>query len=234
MNPTYQPLLDLLAGKFGWLPTVLVWIGALRLPMKLASGWLQATLTAFVARVAASPETDDDAQLRRVMGSLAYRFIAFTLDAALSLKLPTAESLDTHQQTRATQPSPSGAGPWALLALCALLLSGCTTLAPEGVYHGDRVLYNAELATTTSYDLLKTFLDWETANRPALVKWPQIHAAATEIRAHWEQWFTTAYALHDAYAADPTSANAAALQRSLNVLRTAMAQAAGYMAQATH
>lgn len=230
----FAPLLDLLTGKFGWLSTVLIWMGALRLPMKLVQSWLQNVLTAFVARIVASPQTDDDAQLRRLFDSLGYRMLVFSLDAILSLKLPTSESLDVHQQSRAPQPSPSGAGPLVLFALCSLLLSGCTTLAPEGVYHGDKVLYNAELATTTSYDLLKTFLDWERANQAPLAEWPKIHESAEYIRAHWEQWFTTAYALHDAYAADPTSANAAALQRSLNVLRTAMAQAAGYMAQATH
>lgn len=231
----FAPLLDLLSGKLGWLPTVLLWIGALRLPMKFLQSWLQNVLTAFVARIVASPQTDDDAQLRRLFDSLGYRMLVFSLDAILSLKLPTSESLDTHQQTQAAQPNPrNGLNLFLPLVLCALLVGGCTTLAPEGVYHGDRVLYNAELATTTSYDLLKTFLDWERANQAPLAEWPKIHESAEYIRAHWEQWFATAYALHDAYAADPTSANAAALQRSLNVLRTAMAQAAGYMAQATH
>jgi len=67
-----------------------------RVPMKLISGWLQSTLTAFVARVAASPEQDDDALLNTVFGSIGYRVLAFTLDAALSLKLPTSESLAQH------------------------------------------------------------------------------------------------------------------------------------------
>ena len=96
-NSDWQPLLDLLSGKFGWLPTIIAWIGAVRVPMKLVSGWLQSTLTAFVARVAASPQTDDDAFLERVFGSIGYRFTAFLLDAALSLKLPTTDSLARHQ-----------------------------------------------------------------------------------------------------------------------------------------
>lgn len=234
MNPTWQPLLELLTGKLGWLPALLTWIGALRLPMKLVQSWVQNFLTAFVARVAASPQTDDDAQLRKLLDSLGYRMLAFTLDAALSLKLPTSDSLDTHQATKAAQPSPSGAGPWLILGFCALLLfPGCVNLDPAGTYKGDALLYHSELATTTSYDVLKTFLDWEKANAPALVKWPQIHQAAENIRAHWEQWFTTAYAMHDAYKADPSQVNADNLQTALRILREALNQATGYMATAT-
>ena len=106
-NHSLQPLLDLLSGKLGWLPTALAWIGALRLPMKLAGDWLQRALTAFVNDVANSPESDDDSALRKILGSLPYRLSAFALDAIFSLKLPTTQSLNKHINNIGLQPGDS-------------------------------------------------------------------------------------------------------------------------------
>lgn len=109
---------------------------------------------------------------------------------------------------------------------------GCRHLAPEGVYHGDSVLYHAELSTRTSYDLLHVFVQWELDNRAALAKWPEITKAADHIRLNAKQWFATANNLHDAYAADPSQDNRDKLQTALAVLQTALLEANGYMLQA--
>lgn len=230
----FQPLLDLLSGKFGWLPTVLIWIGALRVPMKLVSGALQNFLTAFVVRVAASPETDDDDKLRTLFGSIGYRFIAFTLDAALSLKLPTSESLVKHISGEAVPVNRANA--LIILGALSLLLchSGCGTLDQTGVYAGDEILYESEVVIPTSYELIHTFVTWEKDNRAVLAKWPEIKRSADAMRAGAKQWIASANALHDAYKLDPTPPNGAALQRALAVLRTALNEAARYMAQAAN
>ena len=123
-----------------------------------------------------------------------------------------------------------------LLVSCGLLsvvvFSGCRALAPDGVYKGDQVLHNAELATTTSYEVIHTFVSWEYENRAALTVWPEIKTAADAMRKSSPQWFKTAYALRDAYAIAPTDENRAALEKSLSVLRAALSEAAQYMAQA--
>ncbi len=123
ISPEFKPLVDLLSGQFGWLPAVLAWIGALRVPMKIASSHVQRALTGFVASVAASPEQDDDDAVRRILGSLWYRFLAFALDAVLSFKLPTSDSLKKLEGAR-------GAAPVGVISVLCLLssilwLTGC-------------------------------------------------------------------------------------------------------------
>jgi len=122
----------------------------------------------------------------------------------------------------------------ALGALSFLLLSspGCGTLDKSGVYRGDQLLYQSELTTVTSYGLLKTYLEWERDNEAALARWPAIHQSAKHIEANWQQWFKTAYALHDAYKLDPSQENAAALNTALKVIRAALTESTKYMNQA--
>lgn len=119
-----------------------------------------------------------------------------------------------------------------LAASLCLLTPGCASLDKAGVYAGDQVLYQAELTTKTSYDVIHTYVAWEESNRALLTKWPAIKESADHMRAGAKQWFATAHALHDAYAANPSDANKAALDRSINVLTTALNEAVKYMALA--
>lgn len=116
-------------------------------------------------------------------------------------------------------------------ALC-FFSSGCAPLDPAGVYHGDQVLHKAELTITTSYDVIHTYVTWEKENRAALAAYPEIKTSAEVMRAGAKQWFATANALHDAYAASPTPENRDALATALAVLQTALDEAVKYMAQA--
>lgn len=109
---------------------------------------------------------------------------------------------------------------------------GCRTLAPDGEYHGDKVLFEADTAITTSYALVDTFLKWEADNRDALKVWPEIKTYADKLRTDYPYWHRTAIALRDAYAASPSDAQAANLQKSLSLLRTSLVEASGYMARA--
>lgn len=119
-----------------------------------------------------------------------------------------------------------------LLSAFCLAGGGCATLDKSGVYAGDDVLYAADLAITTSYDILHTYVAWEKENRAALARWPEIKQSADAIRRDAPRWFATAHALRDAYAASPTAENRDGLQTALSVLRIALAEAAGYMARA--
>lgn len=114
-----------------------------------------------------------------------------------------------------------------LLPFVLLTLVACGTLAPGGAYK-DKVLYSADLTIATSYDLVHSFVTWEYNNRPSLKAMPQVTAAADNIRANARQWFGSAIALRDAYAANPTSDTLSKLNAALEILRTAMNEAVKY------
>lgn len=110
--------------------------------------------------------------------------------------------------------------------------SGCGHLEQTGVYAGDQFLYQTDFAIASSYDLLHTFVKWEYDNREVLSKTPEVKQFADVIRAGAPEWFRTAIALRDTYRSDPSQANREALQRALDVLRTAISESARYLARA--
>lgn len=122
----------------------------------------------------------------------------------------------------------------ALIPVLVLGLTACKPLDPAGVYHGDQVLHSSELTITTSYEVIHAYVTWEKDNRAALARWPEIKQSADAMRKNAKQWFATANALHDAYAANPTPENRDALNTAIAVLRAALNEAAGYMAQAAN
>lgn len=121
-----------------------------------------------------------------------------------------------------------------LCALCVMFFSvGCASkvdLDPAGAYHSDAFLYSTDLAITSSYTVLDTFVTWEYTNRALLASTPQVTKAADRIRANAKQWFASAHALRAAYAATPTDANMANLQHVLAIIQAALVEATGYMA----
>jgi hypothetical protein len=109
--------------------------------------------------------------------------------------------------------------------------SGCQrTLAPGGVYQ-DKVIYEADNAIKNSHALLQDFVTWEASNRAVLAQWPDIRKAADKIFTEGPAMFASMNALKEAYAADPTDANRAALQTSLNIIKQLVHEVAGYYAR---
>lgn len=121
-----------------------------------------------------------------------------------------------------------------LCFLCSLLLvpAGCGTLDKSGVYAGDKFAYNADLTIVTSQDFLQAFVKWEFDNRAALAGTPEIKQSADAVRKGAKQWISSAIRLREAYAANPTPGNQAALVSALDILHQALTEAAGYMAAA--
>jgi hypothetical protein len=72
-------------------------IGTLRLALKLFQPAIQRALTALIARVNDSPETDDDERLHTLMDTGTYLIAAFLADYLLSIKLPTSDALKNHR-----------------------------------------------------------------------------------------------------------------------------------------
>jgi hypothetical protein len=121
-------------------------------------------------------------------------------------------------------------GLMALAVCCMFGPAGCSksTLAPAGVYQGDKVLYNADKTITTTYKSFETFLKWETQYRAVLPV--EVSRAADTIRLNAKKWIDTAGNLRDAYAAQPTAANRDKLKLALDLIDTAFDEAVKYMA----
>lgn len=113
-----------------------------------------------------------------------------------------------------------------LIALC--LLTGCGTLDPGGAYDS-KPLYTADASIVAVHDTLHAYVQWEYQMRG------QCSEAATKhadyIRLNVAQWRDTVMALRDAFAANPSEQNRAALDRYMAVIRTALTQATIYMTQ---
>lgn len=117
------------------------------------------------------------------------------------------------------------------LLLLLVGLTACGTLAPNGAYQGDDVLYKADTVITTSYTVFDSFLKYEHANRAALSGRPEIKKAADHIRTNAKVWIGSAIALRDAYALNPTPDGNAQLQKALAVLRAALIESTRYLSE---
>ena len=122
-------------------------------------------------------------------------------------------------------------GLFASVALMAFLLAGfagcqgCGTLAPGGVYSGDKLLYETDVAIGTSYMVLDEFLKWELQNRSALTNTPAIKQAADKIRLEAPKAFKSAIAVRDAYAISPNAENRTAVNRALDTIHSMFVEA---------
>jgi hypothetical protein len=94
----------------------------------------------------------------------------------------------------------------------------------------DRVLYDCDFAIATAYDALHSAVKLEYDLRQAGQTSPEFKAVADKIRAGAPGWFKSAVAVRDAYAKSPTLENRTALQKALDVLQQAIAEANRYRA----
>lgn len=122
--------------------------------------------------------------------------------------------------------------PFLLVGVTMTAAVGCRSLAPGGVYDGDKLLFESETTIVTSYDLVDTFLKWEQDNEQLLSKWPGIHKGAVKMRQDFPHWYNSANALHDAYEQTRDVETGKQLATTLALLRAALNEAAGYMVTA--
>lgn len=118
---------------------------------------------------------------------------------------------------------------FAVLLVCGPVGCSKTTLSPTGVYQGDKTLYEAEKTIRTVYDQFDTFVTWELQYRAILPV--DVSRAADTIRKGSKSWIASAIAARDAYVAVPNAPNKDRLQLTLNLIDTALAEAAKYMIQ---
>ena len=88
MENELNQLLALLGGEEGKAAAVVAWMGTARVFAKVFSGYLQAAAERAIARVTGTEDTEDDAIVAAIIRSKPYRFTAFLVDWALSIKLP--------------------------------------------------------------------------------------------------------------------------------------------------
>ncbi len=102
-------------------------------------------------------------------------------------------------------------------------------LDPAGVYKGDSILWDADGVIANGHDVLQGFVTWEEDNRATLAKVsPEIKKLADRIVEQGPSWFSSALALRDAYAADPSKPNKDALTTGIAVLKAAISEAQHY------
>lgn len=224
-----KPLLDLLTGKLPWLPTLIVWIGALKVAFYLCGNFITRWAASKISDIVESSDVEDDHFLERFLSSRFYITLRFFL-LLFSLPLPSRADYEA-AYLRKTGQAPKGNGLALLLLLVPALFftAGCAKLAPTGIYKSDQVLYSAELILPTTHELMGAFLKWEMNNAAVLKRWPEIHVAAEKMRRDAPTWFQTCNNLHDAYKLDPSQENKDKLQTALRVLSTALTEANAYM-----
>lgn len=107
--------------------------------------------------------------------------------------------------------------------------TGCTGtgVSKTSVYAGDNFLFQTEKLSVQVHELFLEFYRWEKANRPILPV--SVSRAADFARQNEKTWAGSLNAAHDAYVATPTAENKDKLVLALNLLKTALNQAAFYM-----
>jgi len=118
-----------------------------------------------------------------------------------------------------------------MVALVGGCTGGCGTLAPEGVYQGDKFLYDADLVISTGYEMMHRFVKWEYDNRAALASTPEIKKAADNVRVGAPAWIASAIRLRDAYKANPNEQAKTDLLKALDLIRQGNREALGYLSK---
>jgi hypothetical protein len=85
-----QPLIHLLVAKCPWLPSVAIWVGALRLALRPFNLLMEGWLNRLVAKARASSDPEAEAWVDRLLRWMPYRVVAFLADYLSSVKLPSA------------------------------------------------------------------------------------------------------------------------------------------------
>lgn len=251
MNESLQPLYSLLTGKFGWLPTAMGWLAASRVAFKAFSAAIQARLTAKLAAIAESNDTDEIGWIEGMLSNRGYKIAAFTIDLALSLKLPSLADF----QKVVVPPAPKvpynkpivGAIVPVLLLASALAFSGCghATLEQGGAYAPattnaagvvtatvapDYAFFIADSAFDLAVSALDATFTFERVNRAML--WqisPQIKHGLDQVRPEAVALKVDYARARAVYIANPVPANLTTLQAALAKAQQLSATAAALL-----
>lgn len=114
----------------------------------------------------------------------------------------------------------------------SLVITGCNrTLAPEGVYAGDKVSYDTDLAVSASKNIIQSFLNFELQNRAFLAQsYPQVTQYADKLRTDGKAALQSAAVASKAYHDNPTAQNKAAFDKAMAAVDALVAGAQQFLA----
>ena len=115
-----RPLVVQVVESHPWVATLLLLMGGLRLVCKPVMSLVR-------ARVAATPSTDDDAQLQRVMSSWWYQSIAWSLDFLASIKIPPPASRSTGISAASVERGAASLLALGFAFITATVVTGCAS-----------------------------------------------------------------------------------------------------------
>lgn len=106
--------------------------------------------------------------------------------------------------------------------------TGCAVrpIAYEENYKGDKILYNAEKLSNDGYTTLQKFVKWEETYRAVLPV--EVSRSADVVRKNGRKWFEILDSAHDAYQANPITANKDKLTVALDLINAAIDEAWKY------
>ena len=120
-----------------------------------------------------------------------------------------------------------------LRVLPLVLLCSCATQLAPGPYNGDKVLYNADLAITTAYDVCHRFVKWEYDNQVALMQFPEVKKAADKVRVNAPGLINSAISLREVYVSTGSSESRDSLLTIVALLRQLTTEAVKNLAEHT-
>lgn len=116
-----------------------------------------------------------------------------------------------------------------LLGLACLGLAGCGTLAPQGAYNGDKILYVADQTEVAAYSAVHAFVSFEYDNRAALAAHSEIKATADHVRMIAPKLFVDYDTARGLYLAVHSADSQAGLAAAIAPLQTLVTQSASFL-----
>lgn len=116
-----------------------------------------------------------------------------------------------------------------LLAILAIGLTGCGTLAPQGAYNGDKILYVADQTEVAAYTAVHAFVSFEYDNRAALAAHPEIKATADHVRMAAPKLFGDYDTARGLYLAEHSPDSQAGLAAAIAPLQALVTQSASFL-----
>lgn len=114
-----------------------------------------------------------------------------------------------------------------LLAFAAYFFAGCQTtrdLDPEGVYQGDRVLFNADALALQVFDSIDSIQAFASRNPSIVAESESFQSLLSKLAENRQKWKDDYFAARDSYEAAKTLANRQQLDISLEVLRAVLTE----------
>src|SRR5450756_722863 len=149
MNTELQPILDLLTGKFHWLPALRAWVGALKTLFHFLGRHLTAWTAGILVYIVNSPDPADAHVLLTVLDSRLYQLLHFAL-ALFSLPLPTRADYNAALVNK-TNAAPATTA-LLLAAMLAAAVAGCATQDAQ-VFAAEQLTADAAAAATSTFNL---------------------------------------------------------------------------------